>query len=262
MKIILSRKGFDSQYGGIPSPIMPDGTLLSFPIPEKDSGVSYKNLFYDKYTYEQILVDLGYSQSVWECHLDPDIYKLESRPANWKAIFGQCDAAAGHLINQNISNGDVFLFFGTFKETSFTSDGRLQFKKGAKEKHIIFGYLQIGDIEKMNFMTYPWHPHSNRDKYSKNNRMFIASENFSNTTYPGYGTFKFSPKLVLTKDGEVKSKWILPNILKDKEMTYHPNPYKANYFQSTSRGQEFVINFPDVEDTTKVVNWIVDMIKI
>jgi len=34
MKIILSRKGFDSSYGGCPSPILPDGTLLSLPIPE------------------------------------------------------------------------------------------------------------------------------------------------------------------------------------------------------------------------------------
>jgi len=34
MKVILSRKGFDSSYGGCPSPILPDGTLLSLPIPE------------------------------------------------------------------------------------------------------------------------------------------------------------------------------------------------------------------------------------
>ena len=28
MKVILSRKGFDSEYGGGPSPILPDGELL------------------------------------------------------------------------------------------------------------------------------------------------------------------------------------------------------------------------------------------
>jgi Nucleotide modification associated domain 3 len=33
MKLILSRKGFDSSHGGGPSPIRPDGRLLSFPIP-------------------------------------------------------------------------------------------------------------------------------------------------------------------------------------------------------------------------------------
>ena len=36
MKIILSRKGFDSGYGKIASPILPDGTLLSMPIPTTD----------------------------------------------------------------------------------------------------------------------------------------------------------------------------------------------------------------------------------
>jgi len=34
MKIVLSRKGFDSSYGGCPSPILPDESLLSLPIPE------------------------------------------------------------------------------------------------------------------------------------------------------------------------------------------------------------------------------------
>ncbi len=34
MKIILSRKGFDGTYGGYPSPIFPDGRMLSMPIPD------------------------------------------------------------------------------------------------------------------------------------------------------------------------------------------------------------------------------------
>ena len=53
MKIILSRKGFDSSNGGCPSPILPDGTLLSMPIPSNDRdtyetlscrGVNYADL--------------------------------------------------------------------------------------------------------------------------------------------------------------------------------------------------------------------------
>ncbi|WP_267939832.1 hypothetical protein [Paraburkholderia flagellata] len=35
MKIIFSRKGFDSQYGGVPSPILPDGSLQTSPIPSR-----------------------------------------------------------------------------------------------------------------------------------------------------------------------------------------------------------------------------------
>ncbi len=37
MKVILSRKGFDSSAGGYPSPhFVQDGRLLSLPIPEEN----------------------------------------------------------------------------------------------------------------------------------------------------------------------------------------------------------------------------------
>ena len=49
MKIILSRKGFDSSLGGYPSPIFPDGKLCSIPIPSRDG--------FDKYTYSMINYD-------------------------------------------------------------------------------------------------------------------------------------------------------------------------------------------------------------
>jgi hypothetical protein len=44
MKIILSRKGFDSGSGGCPSPIFPDGSLMSLPIPDKQSKISYNEI--------------------------------------------------------------------------------------------------------------------------------------------------------------------------------------------------------------------------
>ena len=45
-KIILSRKGFDSGCGGYPSPILPDGTIISLPIPAINENVTpaYKDL--------------------------------------------------------------------------------------------------------------------------------------------------------------------------------------------------------------------------
>lgn len=44
MKIILSRKGFDSANGGIVSPIFEDGTMISFPIPSGDTD-TYDSLY-------------------------------------------------------------------------------------------------------------------------------------------------------------------------------------------------------------------------
>jgi hypothetical protein len=242
MKLILSRKGFDSQYGGIASPIMPNGDLLSIPIPEINTGTTYQSLKYGNDTYEKIIMDLGYKQEVLECHLDPDLYNIKNQ-SGWKAIFGQCDAAAGHLKNNKINKGDIFLFFGTFKEVELKG-GKYKYKEGAKDKHIIYGYLQVGDFIEEGFSNYYWHPHAN-DKYVgwKNNIMFIASEKLLDTNLPGFGTLKKSDNLILTKTNYSKTKWELPDVLKGKKITYHSErSYKNDYFQSAYPGQEFVID--------------------
>ena len=59
MKIILSRKGFDSANGGIVSPIFEDGAMISFPIPSNDVD-TYDSLYYNGVRYSQILHDLRY----------------------------------------------------------------------------------------------------------------------------------------------------------------------------------------------------------
>lgn len=59
MKIILSRKGFDAGYGGIASPVLPDGTLLSLPIPTTEVGISYNELSaYEDVSYQEIIKQL------------------------------------------------------------------------------------------------------------------------------------------------------------------------------------------------------------
>ena len=51
MKVVFSRKGFDSQYGGMPSPILSDGTLLSLPIPSKEDNTKYAGLTWNGKSY-------------------------------------------------------------------------------------------------------------------------------------------------------------------------------------------------------------------
>lgn len=58
MKVIFSRKGFDSGYGGMPSPVLPDGTMLSMPIPSKGDLVHYDDLTYGELTYADIIKQL------------------------------------------------------------------------------------------------------------------------------------------------------------------------------------------------------------
>ena len=95
MKVILSRKGFDSSNGGYPSPILPDGTMLSLPIPD-DIGLSYSEIQYNGITYSEIIGQLtnnNFNEPI--CHLDPDIRPdLRITPAeNWFPAFGQVHSA-------------------------------------------------------------------------------------------------------------------------------------------------------------------------
>lgn len=265
MKIILSRKGFDSQYGGFPSPILPDGRMISLPIPSSEDSTYYKDLKLDNKTYYDLMRELGINiNSKATCHLDPDIYnEVLIRNKNWKPIFGQIGAAQSHLNNQNVGKGDLFLFFGSFRKTK-SENGKLIFDLNHPEIHAIFGYLQVEDIIKPNsnkildWMKY--HPHILLEKrrIKSNNSIYIARNKLSwSNKFPGAGFLKFNENLVLTKKGLSKSKWNLNSeIFKNIKISYHFNPWKENYFQSASKGQEFVI-----QDNKKVEEWAKNLIK-
>ena len=94
MKIILSRKGFDNSNGGCPSPILPDGTMLSMPIPS-DDNVKYEDLMYDNISYLKLLENLNPKCTYGCCHLDPDIRDnaRKTKPSNWKPALGQNGSA-------------------------------------------------------------------------------------------------------------------------------------------------------------------------
>ena len=255
MKIILSRKGFDVENGGMASPILPDGTLLSLPIPSNDR-TKFEELSYGKKDYLTIIEELGKKPPLYQnCHLDPDIRKnVKKRPRGWKPVFGQCDAAETHLEHQGVKEGDLFLFFGWFKKVVETN-GTLSFQRGAEDLHVIYGYLQVGEIVKGDdLLKYPWHPHSAYP--GGNNTMYIASKKLiigrKDLDLPGAGTLKYSDEVVLTYPGMTRTKWKLPEFFKDVSITYHtPESFKPEgYFQSAHKGQEFVI-----DGSIKVRNW-------
>ena len=252
MKVILSRKGFDSQYGGQPSPILPNGTLLSLPIPQNEDIVNFSELSYNNKPYIEIIKELNYGNrqimSQTKAHLDPDLRKdiYKNRNANWKPIFGQSGAAQGHLRNQNVSINDIFLFFGWFRQTEI-HNGKLRYKLKSPDLHIIFGYLQIGEIYSYgdNFPEYA-NGHSHCDKMHQNlisNCIYVAKDRLTfNETLSGANTLHYNKNLVLTKDGMTKGKWELPHFFKELEISYHTkNSFENDYFKSADKGQEFVI---------------------
>ena len=143
MKVIISRKGFDSHYGRTPSPIMPDGAMLSMPIPEY-SNDRFEDLYYKEWSYLDIWEDLRPRQQEFAiyCHLDPDIRPnaRDHKIKGWKPIFGQAGAAQAHLENQGVAKGDLFLFFGWFRKT-IEENGYLRYEKDAPDIHALYGYL-------------------------------------------------------------------------------------------------------------------------
>lgn len=71
LKIIFSRKGFDSQYGGVASPILPDGGITSFPIPSR-LGRPVTQLWFRGKPLTDLLNDLV--TGVETVQLDPDLH--------------------------------------------------------------------------------------------------------------------------------------------------------------------------------------------
>ena len=224
MKVILSRKGFDSANGGIPSPIFEDGTMLSFPIPSKDHNmdkISYNELTCNGVLLNKILKDLGYSGDEC-CHLDPDLDSTRRvvPVKGWKPAFGQINQSASYLLNNKIDEGDLFLFFGNFRHV-VKSHGKYKFAHRnknsedpyyGKEMQVIWGYLQVGEIisdpkEQEKFF---WHPHACEKRLfkEKNNLIFTAAKRLSFAPQmPGYGVFSYDKKRVLTMPEKTKAIW-------------------------------------------------------
>ena len=274
MKIILSRKGFDAENGKTASPVLPDGTMLSMPIPQGD-GRGYDYFGYKEKSYMDIWKELKSGPKEYLCHLDPDI-RCDNRcipdatrpgkcvidlPDDWVPIFGQIGAAETHLENQGVGIGDLFLFFGWFRKTE-EKEEELKYKKGEKDAHMLFGYLQIGDIVRgKDVKKYPWHPHASYYTPTNNNTMYIASNKLiidgKDTDLPGAGTFRFSDELVLTMPGQPKSRWRLPEFFKEVTISCHnADCFKPEgYFQTVRIGQEFVVS-----EDPRVADWAKNII--
>jgi hypothetical protein len=104
-----------------------------------------------------------------------------------------------------------------------------------------------------------YHPHTKGWRLNnKTNTIYIARDNLSwNRFLPGAGRFLFDANLVLTKKGLSRSKWYLPDCLRDVEISYHnKNSWRNGYFQSAAIGQEFVI-----KDNEKIEEWAKSVIE-
>jgi hypothetical protein len=264
MKLILSRKGFDTEAGGHPSPVLPDGRIVSIPIPGPPGPLYSELRLGAGTTYEDLLLELGISlvngipTRDARAHADPDLDPIRTtRTDGWLPVFGQADAAQAHLRNQGIGPGDLFLFFGLFRRAERVR-GRLRFT--GDPFHMIWGYLEISHVLDVGSAESfaPWlrdhvHVASRTEVAWRNNTVYVASANLSRRSLlPGGGTFTVHrPDLQLTTPGANTASWRLPMAFHptqtSRPMTYHAAaarwkldpPYAL--LSSAARGQEFVV---------------------
>ena len=256
MKIILSRKGFDSGagHGECASPIFPTGAMASFPIPYADAQHTMAELVCDEHNLGDVARDLTPRRRVSKqinsdstIHLDPYLNRPKAnRPAGWRPAFGQDGAAQTELRNQGVGPGDIFLFFGWFRkveEFGIADPIRWRFVPNAPDIHAIFGWLQVGKVLKVGQAPTPglypsWladHPHiQDANQFPQDNTIYIASTQLHVAGKPtgirGGGVFdKFSPLRQLTQPGQPKrSTWQLPNwfhpfvVPPRPPLTHHP----------------------------------------
>jgi hypothetical protein len=285
VRIVLSRKGFDSANGGFASPLLPDGHLVSLPIPSREAPVRYRDVRLNGQEIGPIVEDLtrGRVKRTDRAHLDPDLDRgAIPRLPGWRAAFGQIDAAQTHLAEKGVTAGDLFLFFGWFREAE-RSAGSWRYVPKAPKRHILFGWLSVGEVVSVEsgaeapLQRHPWlasHPHVHFGR-SANNTIYIASARLCPSgsrmrDLPGAGMFDLAnEELVLTKAAQAnRSLWHLPGWFEPIDgrtsLSYHGdrNRWKRAGegvdLSTVGRGQEFVL---DCAEYPEAVPWAAGIIE-
>jgi len=267
MKLILSRKGFDSSSGGCPNPLFPDGRALALPIPDENSIVRYRDLVWQDLPLGTLVQQLtkGRVRSGHGAHLDPDLDAgMYPRDSDWCPVFGQHGSAEGHLQKQGVGPGDLFLFFGVFRPVERVKR-RWHFVPGTRAIHRIWGWFQVADVypvETLDQTSFPWlnyHPHLQGGCRGRNT-MYLASKTLDipgvlgpSGSVPGSGIWRqVSEDRCLTHPALTNvTEWRLPRWFYPggrTPLSYHHNLSRWRrddehcYLKSVARGQEFVLD--------------------
>jgi hypothetical protein len=279
MKVILSRKGFDSGTGKVASPIFPSGEMCSLPIPEgrpdKRSRL-YGEIMAESRNLGDLVAGLTRGKITHDdaAHLDPDLsFAGIPRQAGWRPVFGQAGTAESHLRGNGVGQGDLFVYYGWFRQAECVG-GSYRYVQGAPDLHVIFGWLQV---ERRISLTEdareipPWalyHPHCLGARYSKVDSLYISTERLrlagTDIDRPGAGVFeRFDPARCLTAVGKSRSTWRLPGWFhpagKNSALSYHGSPARWKregdhvLLNNVGRGQEFVL---DCEQYPQALDWL------
>jgi hypothetical protein len=289
MRLILSRKGFDSAAGGVASPIFPDRTMYSLPIQAAGAQKSYRELGKGGRTgcaIGTVVEHLtgGRVSGDALAHFDPDLDEgTLPRLAGWRPCFAQTSSSQSHLASCGVDIGDLFLFFGWFRQVTQQSSRGWSFAPGTRNQHVVFGWLQIGEIIRVDefgpdriLHERPWlkdHPHLHFGP-DPQNVIYVASDRLvlpglGPTDLPGAAEIgQFCEELVLTAPGsQRRGLWRLPTWFSPQHpggaLTYHSEPGRWKQvgpdlqLSTVGRGQEFVLN---CSQRPAVGKWLLNML--
>lgn len=202
-------------------------------------------------------------------HLDPDLRRdSRARRPGWRPLFGQANGAQRHLELQGVGLGDVFLFFGWFRQVE-KLHGRFRFRPGSPDLHMLFGWLEIGEIWRLpedagrvpNWATD--HPHVTATW--PRNTIYVAA---GTEAGPAAGSFRSAAdELILTREGHSRSRWRLPKWFhpskRKSSLSFHSDKSRwdedndHSYLRSVGMGQEFVLN---TQDYPEAYDWATRLI--
>lgn len=279
VKLILSRKAFDSGAGKVANPILDDGSMIPMPIPDKSSTIRYEDITVAGENLGAVASQLtrGTTRPDHFAHLDPDLSRSAyPRKPGWRPLLGQASASQSVLAREGVAPGDLFLFFGWFRRAT-RSAGPLEYVKQAPHLHVIWGWLQVDEIVPVGSEAHPewmtYHPHLAPGRKLSSDTLYVARDRLRidgvDLDLPGAGTFaSYDDRLRLTAPGRSRSVWSLPSWFAPTPprppLGYHgaPDRWQADgdrlRLQSVGRGQEFVL---DTEWYPEALPWAVDLIR-
>ena len=293
-RIVLSRKGFVSSAGGCASPIL-DGQMISLPITEHNldwrtthsaQGCAEGHLTYRDLTatpgkmVAELVAQLAKGKiRPSDCvHLDPDI-RLELRKqkdVKFPLTYGQDGGSQTEL--SDLREGDLFLFFGWYRNAHQFSPGSYRFARDGADIHAIWGWLQIA--EKLDLPSRRLkaqeiaghHPHVSHTATRSPNCLYVARKTLTFLSdFAGAGTFPQFHEGLRLSDAQLnfrprkrlRSNWKLPAFFRGIQLTHH-NLLDWDFVDGSIfgkggayPGQEFVFKTDGYEKD--VADWLEDI---
>jgi hypothetical protein len=238
LKIVFSRKGFDTKSGGGASPII-GGRPVSLPIPASNGETT---------TYGErglagpvATASRGRLAGDSACHDDPMFW-------DGHCWLGQVGAAQGHLVNQGVGPGDLFLFFGLFADPA----------KGERH-HRLFGYMRVLAtgapelIRREACWREPPRPHPHLSgKWARNNALWFGT---------GGTARNAGHSLRLTRQGERRwARWNVPGWLMENRPSYLKGDWRridAATLDTRGIWQEGICDIADAPEPHRWVEQVV-----